>query len=446
MAYIPTTEAERQKMLTDIGVASIEELFADIPAQLRFSGDLHLPEAMAEAEVVRHLKSLAGKNATVDNYACFMGGGAYDHLIPAAVTDLISRNEFVTAYTPYQAEISQGVLQSIYEFQSLICQLTGMDAANASVYDGATACAEAAIMACNHTGRRLILLAEGLHPEYRAVVQTYLRQQGLATAVVPMQAGRQNMQALQDMLSAEVAGVIIQQPNFFGCLELAAEIGTAIHSAGALFIACVDPISLGILASPDQYGADIVVGSGQPLGNPLSFGGPHFGFMATKQELLRRLPGRIVGATVDDQGRRGFVLTLQTREQHIRREKAASNICSNQALNALAATVYLSLLGKQGIAEVAHLCLQKAHYAFSRLQELSGWRPAFAQTPFFLEFTMATDRNVNEVNERLLEYQIIGGLPLEQFDTRYERHALFCVTEARTRSEIDRLVEALRSL
>jgi glycine dehydrogenase subunit 1 len=433
-------------MLAEIGITSVEELFADIPTSARFRQALKLPAGCSEAETLRHLQELAAQNANLDAYVSFMGGGVYDHLIPTALTDIVSRNEFVTAYTPYQPEVSQGVLQSIYEFQSLICLLTQMDVANASVYDGASACAEAALMACNQTRRATILMAEGLHPEYRAVVQTYLEQQNLKTVVVPLLNGTLNLEALHDLLTPDVAGVIVQHPNFFGNLEAVREIGSAIHAAGAIYIACVDPISLGVLAPPGAYDVDIAVGDGQSLGNQPSFGGPSFGFMAVKEALLRRLPGRIVGETVDHNGRRGFVLTLQTREQHIRRERAASNICTNQALNALCATVYLSLLGKQGLAAVAKQCLQKAHYAQKRLSTLPGWRMAFPQAAFYQEFALESDDDINTVNERLLEQKIIGGLPLARFDQQYSNLALFCVTEARTRSEIDRLVDALRTL
>lgn len=445
MNYIPTTQAQYEAMLAEIGVKSVADLFAGIPSEVRFGGALNLPEPLEEAQVLAHLRDLARSNADLNTYTCFLGGGVYDRLIPAALPEIVGREEFVTAYTPYQAEISQGVLQSIYEFQTFMCLLTGLDVANASVYDGATACSEAALMACSQTRRSTVLVAEGLHPEYRQVVETYLRQQGLATAVVPMRNGQVNMETLRDMLSGEVAGLIVQQPNFFGCLEPVQEIGEAVHRAGGLYVACVEPVSLAILAPPASYGADIAVGEGQSLGNPISFGGPGFGFMAARQELVRRLPGRIAGATLDAKGERGFVLTLQTREQHIRRERATSNICSNQAHNALIAAAYLALMGPQGLKAVANLSLQKAHYTQARLAELPGWKPAFT-APFFQEFTMACEHDITEINERLLDYQIIGGLPLERFDQGYRGKALFCVTEARTRPEIDRFIEIMRAL
>ena len=432
-------------MLAEIGIGSVAELFADIPTEVRFKGRLSLPEALSEAELLTHLRELADLNADLDRYTCFMGGGVYDRLIPAALGELVGRAEFVTTYTPYQAEVSQGVLQSIYEFQSLICLLTGLDVANASVYDGATACAEAAVMACGHTRKDKVLLTEGLHPEYIQTVETYLGPQGLTTEIVPMKDGRVDMEALQDLMDGDVAALITQQPNFFGCVEQVVDIGRVVHDKKALYIACVEPISLAILTPPGEYGADIAVGEGQPLGNQVSFGGPHVGFMAAREELLRRLPGRIVGATVDQDNRRGFVLTLQAREQHIRRERATSNICSNQALNALAAAVYLALVGPKGLQSIANHSLQKAHYAEARMSEVPGFEPAFG-APFFQEFTMNVDGDVKELNELLLEEKIVGGLPLERFDPRYANWALFCVTEARTREEIDKLVAALRRL
>ncbi|MGI6082352.1 MAG: aminomethyl-transferring glycine dehydrogenase subunit GcvPA [Limnochordia bacterium] len=445
MDFIPTTPEEEAKMLAEIGVDSVEQLFEDIPEEVRFRGRLNLPEQMSEAELIKHMQALAARNADLDTYTCFMGGGVYDRLVPAALAELVGRAEFVTTYTPYQAEVSQGVLQSIYEFQSLICLLTGLDVANASVYDGATACAEAALMACAHTRRDTILMAEGLHPEYRQVVETYLRPQGLKTIAVPMRNGRMDMEALRDHLGKDAAGLIVQQPNFFGCLEDVDIVGQAVHEAGGLYIACVEPVSLALLKAPGEYNADIAVGEGQPLGNAPGFGGPHVGFMATKKDLIRRLPGRIVGATVDQAGRRGYVLTLQAREQHIRRERATSNICSNQALNALTAAIFLALVGRQGLKDMAVQSLQKAHYAYARLCELPGFEPVF-DAPFFQEFTLAVDQDVEKLNELLLEEKIIGGLPLSRFDSRYANRALFCVTEARTREEIDRLVTVLGRL
>lgn len=444
MRYIPTTPSERAAMLARIGVTTVDELFADIPAHLRIKGELALPGPMAEAQVWTHVRELAARNVNLDDYASFLGAGIYDRLIPAALPAIVSRSEFITAYTPYQAEVSQGVLQSIYEYQSMICELTGLDVSNASVYDGATACAEAAILACGHTGRDLVLLAEGVHPEYRRVVETYLRSQGLQVAAVPLYQGQLNFSALQEMLSSKVAAVLVQQPNFFGCIEDMPALSAMVRRAGALFVAVVEPISLGLLAEPGSYGADIAVGDGQSLGNPPSFGGPTLGFMACRQEFVRRMPGRIVGATTDAAGRSGFVLTLQTREQHIRREKATSNICSNQALNALCATVYLALVGKEGLREAANLSLQKAHYAADQLVQVPGFQAAYA-APFFQEFTVQVERDPAEINARLLEEKIIGGLALERYGSQYAGQMLFCVTEARTRAEVDRLVRVLKA-
>lgn len=334
-------------MLDAIGVSSLASLFADIPESVRFRGRLDLPDALAEAPLLRHVGELAGKNQSAEDLLCFAGGGAYDHLVPTAVKTVISRSEFYTAYTPYQPEISQGVLQTIFEFQTLLCQLTGLDVANASVYEGASALAEGAIMACAHTNKARVLVSETCHPEYRQVVDTYLRHQGIRVEGVPSKDGIVDTEALSDLLADDVAAVLIQHPNFLGHLEPVFAVSDAVHSAGGLFVVSVDPISLGLLEPPASYGADIAVGEGQSLGNSLSYGGPYLGFLTAKENLVRRIPGRIVGETVDQEGKRGFVLTLQTREQHIRRQRATSNICTNQALNALAATAYLTFVGRE---------------------------------------------------------------------------------------------------
>ncbi|NLM54949.1 MAG: aminomethyl-transferring glycine dehydrogenase subunit GcvPA [Firmicutes bacterium] len=442
MRYIPMTEHDRQAMLASMGISSVDELFADIPEPLRSAGDLNLPPALSEAELVRHMKALARKNVNLEECVSFMGGGAYDHLIPAVIKHLISRGEFLTAYTPYQAEISQGVLQSIFEYQTLIAELTGMEAANASMYDGATALAEAALMACGATRRNVVVLPENLHPEWREVCELYLKNQDVEIQYVPYdeETGTIDHAALQRLNSASLACVVVQQPNFFGLVEDVEPISDFIHQAGGLLVMAVDPISLAILKSPGEYGADIVVGDGQSLGNSMSFGGPSLGFFATTAKLVRRMPGRIVGETVDGDGRRGFVLTLQTREQHIRREKATSNICSNQALNALAAAIYLSLLGKQGFKEVAYHCLQKTAYLRSRLLEMTPFRLKFT-APAFREVVVAGEVDWENINQRLLKEGFLGGLPLKRYGM--PDAALFAVTEARTKAEIDRLVELL---
>ncbi len=448
MRYIPTTEHERKEMLESIGVDSIAELFADVPPKIVLNEPLPLPEALSEAELVRHMEQLAEKNLNLTEIVSFMGAGSYDHLIPSIVKHLISRGEFLTAYTPYQAEISQGVLQSIFEYQSLIAEITGMEAANASMYDGATALAEAALMACGVTRRDLVVLPDTLHPEWREVVQLYLDNQDVEIQYVPYdpETGTIDHDALHTADLEKAACVVVQQPNFFGLLEDAQPVGDLIHDKGGLFIMAVDPISLGLLKSPGELGADIVVGDGQSLGNTMSFGGPTVGFFATNgAKLIRRMPGRIVGETVDEHGNRGYVLTLQTREQHIRREKATSNICSNQALNALAASIYLSVIGKEGFKDVAYQCLQKTNYLKTRMCEIDALTIPFS-APSFREFVVEGDVDWEEVNLRLLEHGFLGGLPLKRFGFGWERYALFAVTEARTKEEMDSFIQVLRGL
>ncbi|HBT47048.1 MAG TPA: aminomethyl-transferring glycine dehydrogenase subunit GcvPA [Peptococcaceae bacterium] len=443
MGYIPTTPAEREEMLKACGVTRLEELFTDIPEEVKLKRELDLPGPLAEADLLRHLKELAGKNCT--DLVSFLGAGAYEHYIPSVVPHLLSRSEFYTAYTPYQPEVSQGTLQAIFEFQSLICALTGLDVANASHYDGATATAEAALVACSATRRQKILFSRGLNPQYRNVLRTYTRGQGIELEEIPWEDGRTSLEELAKMVDRDVAGVILQQPNFVGQLEPMAEAAELAHKVGALFVAVVNPVSLGLLAPPGEYDADLAVGEGQSLGNPLNFGGPYLGFMAAKEKLVRRLPGRIVGQTVDVEGRRAFVLTLQAREQHIRREKATSNICSNEALCALAATIYLSCLGKEGLKEVARQCLLKAHYTYNELLKIEGLKPVFAG-PFFHEFALRARKDPSEVAARLREAGIAGGLDLGPFYPELEGAMLFCVTEVRTRAEIERLIEAMRGL
>lgn len=429
-------------MLQQIGVASSEELFADIPPGVRFHGQLDLPPGISEPQLIRHMRELAEKNRHLDDLVCFGGGGAYDHVIPSAVATIISRSEFYTSYTPYQAEITQGVLQTIFEFQTLICQLTDLDIANASVYDGASASAEGLIMACSHTGKGRVLVAETVHPEYRLVAETYLRHQGIAVDTVPAKDGLLDLDALNQMLGKDVAGLLVQHPNFFGHLEPVHQASEAIHSAGGLFVVAVDPLSLGLLSPPGAYGADIAVGEGQPLGNNLSFGGPYLGFLAAKDELIRRIPGRIVGETVDNEGRRGYVLTLQAREQHIRRQRATSNICTNQALNALAASAYLALVGKEGLREAAHLSFQKAHYFAERLTAVDGVKRPWQQ-PFFKEFVIESPLSAEDLQSRLIEAGFFAGPAFAQAGLEPENALIVCATEARTRDEIDRFVDAV---
>lgn len=445
MRYIPITEEDKRQMLADIGVSSTDELFADIPAGVRLQRPLRLPAPLSEMEIARLVTQLGAKNKHLNDYACFLGAGAYDHYIPSVIDHLIRRGEFLSAYTPYQPEISQGVLQVIYEYQSLVCELTGMDLANASMYDGASALAEAAIMALHTTDRKKLLVARTLNPQYRSVIATYVQGLGVELVELPMTDGVTDLDALRQHMDDSVAGVIVQQPNFFGCLEPVHEIEQLTHGNGALFTVCADPISLGLLQAPGEYGADIVVMEGQSLGNFISFGGPWLGVLATREQFARRMPGRIVGATVDSRGQRAYVLTLQAREQHIRREKATSNICTNQALNALCATIYLTFMGKQGMVDLANLCLQKAHYTQAQIAKLPGWRPAF-QAPFFKEFAVKGPVPVKQANDALLARKILGGYDAGQDYAELGNVSILAVTEKRTRDEIDSLVAGLEAM
>ena len=441
MNYVANTEQERKQMLGAIGVRCFEELLVDIPEALRIAC-LDLPSPLTEPELLRHLHELSHQNTDLDHAISFLGAGAYDHFIPSVVPYLTGRGEFATAYTPYQPEVSQGTLQSVYEYQSLVCELTGMDVSNASLYDGASALAEAAVLASLLGKRREIVVGNTVHPEYRQVLRTYLHGLDVPIHEAPMADGLVDLEALKDLVGPNTAAVLAQQPNFFGNLEPMKKIGEIAHSEGALFVSSVYPISLGLLEPPGVYRADVAVGEGQPLGNAIGFGGPYLGFFATTDRLLRKVPGRVAGMTTDVDGKRGFVLTLQAREQHIRREKATSNICTNQALNALAACVYLAAIGKEGIREVAELNVQKSHYAKSRICELEGYEPLFVQ-PFFNEFAVRCPADPRQINERLMGNGIIGGLPLGGFYQEYEDAMLFCVTEQRTKEDIDRLVMAL---
>ncbi|MDI7246436.1 MAG: aminomethyl-transferring glycine dehydrogenase subunit GcvPA [Bacillota bacterium] len=445
MNYVPHTDRDRSEMLAEIGVANLAELFSDIPSDVRLGHELRLPAPMSEYDLARHMGALASKNRTTDDLVSFLGAGAYDHFVPSVVRHLVSRSEFYTAYTPYQAEISQGMLQAIFEYQTLMCELTAMDVSNASLYDGATAVAEAATMACRQTRRQQVVISAAVHPEYRTTLKTYARNLGIDVVEAGMKDGATDLEELGRLASSATACVILQNPNFLGSvesMEVAAEVA---HRNGALFVACVDPISLGILAPPGEYGADIAVGEGQGLGSPMSFGGPYLGFLTCRQELIRNMPGRVAGETHDPQGRRGYILTLQAREQHIRRERATSNICSNEALSALAAAVYLSWLGKDGMREVADLCLQKAHYAFDRVAAIPGFRPV-SETPFFKEFAVRMPVAPEQAGAALLESRILGGLPLGRYYPDLGDAMLIAVTEKRTKEEIDSLCRALEGL
>lgn len=435
--YVPNTPQQQKQMLSTIGVDSIEQLLR-IPRQARLGRKLDLPPAADELTLTRELSALAADTAA--GYPLFRGAGAYRHFIPSAVRHAAAHPEFVTAYTPYQPEMSQGVLQAIFEFQTLIARLTGMDASNASVYDGATAVAEAAIMCVSATKREKFVVSQGLHPHAIQVLKTICAAWRREVIVVPLDAkGQTDLDALKQA-SQGAAGVFMQHPNYYGVLEPMADAADIAHGEGALLVASVNPITLGVLEAPAAYGADIAVGEGQPLGIPLSFGGPYLGFMATTQKHMRRLPGRIAGQTLDGEGRRAFVLTLQAREQHIRREKATSNICSNQALCALTAAAYLNYMGPQGLKEVGEQCYHKARYAYEKITALPGMRAAF-DAPFFHEFAIQSEHDPKQLEQALLAKGIVGGLPDELTGA-----TVYCVTEMNTRQEIDTLVDALREV
>jgi glycine dehydrogenase subunit 1 len=442
MSYSPHTDADRAAMLSAIGVKSIGDLFADVPAKQRFP-KLNLPGPLSEMETMRELMDLADANSDAQRNAIFLGAGAYNHYSPSLIHQLLLRGELLTAYTPYQPEVSQGTLQIIYEYQSMICALTGMEAANASHYDGATSMAEAVVMAYHHhrEKRKKVIVSPAVHPHYRAVVRTYT--QGTGVKVVGDEDLKNDLPQLVKMLDGDTALFIVQSPNFFGQIENLSGLAAQVHAAGALLCVACDPVSLGLLKPPGQYGADIVVGEGQPLGIPLSFGGPYLGFFATRKEYVRRMAGRLVGEAHDKDGRRGFVLTLATREQHIKREKATSNICTNQGLMAVAATIYLSLLGKHGLRQVAELCWHKSHYAAQEIAKVPGFSVDTSR-PFFQEFVVKCPMPVRAINPLLLdEWGIIGGYDLGPDYPHLENHMLVCVTEVNTKDEIDDLAEAL---
>jgi glycine dehydrogenase subunit 1 len=426
--YLPNTDADRSAMLQEIGVGSIEELFRDIPERLRHA-QFNLPSPLSELELKQELNQLASLNASLDDYACFLGGGSYRHFIPSTVEHVIGRSELYTAYTPYQAEVSQGTLQGTYEYQSLVCQLTAMEVSNAGMYDGSTAAAEAAIMACMITKRGKVAVSAAVNPTYREVISAYVKGRNLSMETVELGSG----------LPSDCACLVVQQPNFLGYLEeMEAHVQKA-HDVGALFIAVVDPIALGMFKPPGQYGADIAVADGQALGNPVSFGGPGLGVFTCRQQYLRQMPGRIVGKTVDVEGKPGYVMTLVTREQYIRRERATSNICTSEALMALAAAVYLATLGKSGLRQVAELCYHKAHYAAERISRLKGYC-LVSPEPFFKEFAIHCPVVPSRINRALFKERIIGGLDISHI---IDHGMLLCVTEMNTKEEIDKLVEIL---
>jgi glycine dehydrogenase subunit 1 len=442
MRYLPKSPAERQEMLAAIGVKSVDELFSSIPEPYRLKKALNLPGPMSEAEVIGYFQERAGENSV--GYTSFLGAGVYSHLRSVVTDALLQRGEFLTSYTPYQAEIAQGTLQAIFEFQTLMCQLTGQEVANASMYDGSTATTEAVLMAERITGRSRVLVARSVHPEYRDVLRTYAKNSGLALQEIPFtQAGTFDTAAMKAALRDDVCAIVVQSPNFFGAIEKLAPLAEIAHAAGALLVVAVaEALSLAAVKPPAE--ADIVALEGQSFGLPPSYGGPFVGVVAAREKLVRQMPGRLAGQTTDQQGRRGFVLTLATREQHIRREKATSNICTNQALCALAATMHLSLLGKEGIREMAEQNVAKAQFTLGELEEIPGVKRTFA-APFFNEFTVELPRSVKMVNAELLKSKIIGPYVLGSAYPELTKHALVCVTETTTRIQIENFVAGVRS-
>ena len=444
-SYLPHTDPDRRLMLDKIGVAAVADLFADIPEPIRLQRPLNLPAARSEMELKAHIQELSLLGKDFEECLYFLGAGAYDHYIPSVVKHILGRSEFLTAYTQYQPEIAQGYLQALWEYQSLICSLTGMEMAVTSLYDGATAMAEAMLMACGITGRNEVLISRTVHPHWRDVVATYARDRGIGLSAIEHDRGITSWETLALQASERTAAVVCQNPNFFGCIEDLRRAAKIAQKQGALLIAAVNPISLGIMEAPGMLGADIVVGEGQPMGLPLSFGGPYIGFLATRDKWLRRTPGRIVGQTVDQEGTRGFVLTIQAREQHIRRDKATSNICSNEALCSLAVAVYLSALGREGLRQVANLCLQKAHFAQTAILELPGFQPVFDR-PFFHEFVTRCPRPPQEIQRELQEAGIVAGLDLGRYYPELAGCLLTAVTEKRTREDIELLVGMLKEV
>src|SRR5579864_4269054 len=441
MRYLPKSTIERREMLEAIGARSIENLFASIPEEFRLKDPLKLPAAMSEQEIIEYFRARAAENST--GYTSFLGAGVYNHLRSVVTDSLIQRGEFLTSYTPYQAEISQGTLQAIFEFQTLMCQLTGQEVANASMWDGSTATTEAVLMAERITGRQRVLVARSLHPEYRDVLKTYAKHSGLLVEEIGYGAdGTVDQRALQSAMRDDVAAVVLQSPNFFGAIEPAAPVADTAHASGVLLVVAIsEGVSLGLVKPPAD--ADIIALEGQSFGLAPSYGGPYVGVIASREKFVRQMPGRLAGQTTDSEGRRGFVLTLATREQHIRREKATSNICTNQALCALAATVHLTLLGKEGLREMAQQNLSKAQFALTELTKIPGVRRAF-DAPFFNEFTLEFPRSVRKINAELLREKIVGPVVLGTPYPELTKHALVCVTETTPRAEIERFASAVK--
>ncbi len=430
--YIPSTMDEQAEMLAALGIDSIDQLFSDIPDEFR-NPTLNLPAPLSELEIQQGLGQMAGKNRPLSSGPSFLGAGSYHHFIPSIVKALITRGEFLTAYTPYQAEASQGTLQVIYEFQTLICNLYGMEVANAGMYDGATSLAEATLMACRVTKREKVVLADTISPAYIDVIRTYCQSQDIAVEVVDPS---------NPALDAETACLVLQYPNYYGYIEDQKKLVDAAHAQGALAVVSCDPTAMGMLQTPGHYGADIVTGDGQPLGIPTSYGGPYVGLFAAKQEFIRQMPSRLSGRTLDKNGKTGYVLTLQTREQHIRRERATSNICTNEALYALAATIYLAAMGKQGMRQVAELCYHKAHYAAAHIGQLPGYSLPI-NGPFFQEFVVQCPASPAEINKKLMDRNILGGLDVSE---KIPNGMLLCVTEMNSKEDIDALVAALSEI
>lgn len=443
--YIPSTDEDRVELLKEIGVENIGKLFEDIPEEIRKRSRLKNWDAMSEIEIYRKIAELGKKNKSVAELVCFRGAGAYDHYIPSSIKEIVGRSEFYTSYTPYQPEISQGTLQAIFEFQTMIADLAGMEAANASMYDGATSTAEAAIMAVTASKRRKVLISRGTAPETRSVVETYCRFRDIEVVEVALDEGSVSIDDLKSKLDGDTAAVVVQSPNFFGIIEDLDEIKGSIEDKKVNFIVNTDLMSMGVLKSPGAHGADIVVGDAQSFGSGLVFGGPYLGFMAVNKKLIRKMPGRIVGESVDTEGKRCYVLTLQAREQHIRRDKATSNICSNHGLNALIATIYMSLLGKKGLEEVANHCVQKSHYAMKRLTEGGRYTLKYDK-PFFREFLVESEESPQEVNRKLEDRGILGGYPVGGDYDELSGGILLCVTEKRSKEEIHKLVECMEEM
>ncbi len=443
MNYIPISSEDKKEMFKAIGVRDTEELLSlQIPENLRVK-KLNLDKGMSEQELLSLFKLYSQKNKS--DLVCFRGAGVYDHFVPSIVDEIVGRSEFWTAYTPYQAEASQGTLQAIFEYQSIICELTGLDCSNASMYDAATAVAEAILLAVRASRKSKIVISQALNPQYLSVVQTYTKNLNIEFIKLDIdkKTGSINKNTLNNLMSEDIAAVVVQSPNFFGTIEDMQELADIAKSKKALFIAVVNPVSLGLLKTPAEYGADIAVGEGQVFGNQMYLGGSTFGFMATTKTLEWKMPGRIVGQTTDKDGKRGFVLTLQSREQHIRREKATSNICTNAALNSFAACVYVAYLGSQGIKELAETNISKARYAFDKIKNIKGFVPLFENPFFFNEFVFKTDKNTDNINEELLKENILGPLDLEKINPEYKNCIMFAVTEKRSRQEIDKLTEIL---